>query len=41
MESGSRVDIRQVLERLEPELVYMSLIQGQLFSKQFFGVHTS
>lgn len=38
MESGSTVDIRQVLERLEPELVYMSLIQGQLFSKQFFGV---
>ena len=39
MESGSTVDIRQVLERLEPELVYMNLIQGQLFSKQFFGVH--
>lgn len=38
MESGSTVDIRQVLERLEPELVYMNLIQGQLFSKQFFGV---
>lgn len=38
MESGSTVDIRKVLERLELELVYMNLIQGRLFSKQFFGV---
>lgn len=35
---GATVDIRQVPGRLEPELVYMSSIQGQLFSKKVFGV---
>lgn len=32
------MDVRQVPGRLESELVYMSPIQGQLFSKRFLGV---